>query len=58
MKYTRLTISISENRMADLNVKSNFTGGSFHLTTISNKQFICITKLLLSSKLKDDEYII
>ena len=60
MKYTRLTISVSESRMADLNVKSNFTDGSFHLTAISNKQFIGNIKFLLSSelKLKDDEYII
>ena len=58
MKFTPLTNSASESRMAELDVKCNFTGGSTPITTISNKQVIGTNKLLLSTEFKDEDYIV
>ena len=47
--------------MAELNIKSNFIGGSSPLTTIISvigSSFVAYQFVLLSSELKDDEYII
>ena len=53
MKYTPLTNSRSESRMAQLDVKVNFSGGAAPVDTISAKQVISVNQLFTTEESND-----
>ena len=58
MKYTPLTNSGSESRMAELDVKVKFSGGAAPVKTLSNKQVISVNKYLCTKDFSTDEKIL
>ena len=53
MKYTLLTNSGSERRMAQLDVKVNSSGGAAHVDTITDKQVISVNQFFTTEELND-----
>ena len=55
MKYTPLSNSGCESRMAQLDVKVKFSGGAAPLKTLSNKQVVSVNKYLMTEDFNDDQ---
>ena len=55
MEYAPLTNSGCESRMAELDVRVKYSGGSAPLTTISDKQVVATNKYLLSKDFETEE---
>ena len=53
MKYTPLTSSGSQSRMAQLDVTVNFSGGAAPVDTISDKQVISVNQLFTTEEFND-----
>ena len=57
MKFTPLTNSACESRMAQLDVKIKVTGGSAPVQTISDKQVVSVNKYLLKDECSNPQTI-
>ena len=55
MKYTPLSDSGCESRMAQLDVKVKFSGGASPLKTLGNKQLVNVNKYLMTEDFNDDK---